>query len=252
MKLYCTRALWLPSSLYEHYRESSIGDLVGNTQLRSASLGGREPNTPTPKESPCKGPVAGQRQGENLSNHDSPELVRILRERFPLLERISGQFGENLPRERIPWFFGLLLSAAMGNDRQACCFVIDKTEGTTALAAIFLALAQLQREFSRLAESYARTAMREGQHVRVKPSNSVYEYTGMWEEHPELFRLKVLNKPDYRTFPITEVLRLEPTTHKRPTGTLTLQPPVYQNAAASTICSKLQPTGTAASPRTSC
>ena len=156
-----------------------------------------------------------------MTNHDSLNLVQVLRKRFPLLDRLSGQFGEDLPTERIPWFFSLLLSAATRNDREACCFVLDKTEGTTALAAIFLALAQLQGEFPRLAESYARTAMIEGQHVRVKPSNTVYEYAGTWEEHPHLFRLKVLNKPDYRSFPITEVLRLEPTTRKKPTGTLT-------------------------------
>ena len=138
-----------------------------------------------------------------------------------MFDRVSGRFGEGLPRERIPWFFALLLAAAMKGDRGACCFVLDKTQGTTALTATFLALARLQEDFPHLAESYARTALSEGLHVRVKPSDFVYEYEGIWEGNPDLFRLKVLDKSEWRSFRISDVLRLEPTTRKRPKGTLT-------------------------------
>ena len=85
---------------------------------------------------------------------------------------------------------------------------------------MFLALSRLQEDFPRLAEVYARTALNVGQHVRVKPSNFVYEYEGIWDEHPGLFRLKEQAKPAWRSFPMSEVLRLEPTTRKRPKGTL--------------------------------
>ncbi len=155
-----------------------------------------------------------------MSDQDNQELILALRSRFPILEHVSGRFGEGSPEERIPWFFALLLSAALKDETGACCFVLDKTQGTTALAAILLALARLKEDFPRLAANYARTGLSRGQHVRVKPSNFVYEYEGIWEEHPNWFRLKEQDKPAWRSFRVSEVLRLEPTTRKRPKGTL--------------------------------
>ena len=148
------------------------------------------------------------------------EILVELRNRFPILERISGRFGQDIPREAIPWYFGILLAASMRRESGACCFVLDKTQGTTALTAVFVALARLEQDFQQLAEAYARTAFAEGQHVRVKPSNFVYEYEGNWDGHPDLFRLKIQEKEERRSFPISEVLRLEPTTYKLPKGTL--------------------------------
>ena len=156
-----------------------------------------------------------------MSNYSGQELIRELYSRFPILDRVAGRFGENCSEERIPSFFALLLAAAMRGEPGACCFVLDKTPGTAALTAVFLALARLREDFPGLAESYARTALSEGQHVRVKPSNYVYEYEGVWEGYPDKFRLKVQDKPDWRSFPISEVIRIEPTTRKRPKGTLT-------------------------------
>ena len=46
--------------------------------------------------------MSGEQQG----------LIDELRRRFPLFDRIVGQFGENTHDERIPWFFALLLAAA--------------------------------------------------------------------------------------------------------------------------------------------
>ena len=155
-----------------------------------------------------------------MSNTDNQELIRELRSRFPIFDRVSGRFGESSTEERIPLFFALLLAAASKPEPGACCFVLDKTPGTAPLTAVFLALSRLQEDFPRLAEGYARTALNVGQHVRVKPSNFVYEYEGIWDEHPDLFRLKELGKPAWRSFPISEILRLEPTTRKRPKGTL--------------------------------
>ena len=149
------------------------------------------------------------------------ELIGELRRRFPLIERLVGRFGKETHEERIPWFFALLLSAAIKVDPGACCFVLDKTKGTTALAAVMLALVRLQDEFPELARNYAQTALHRGQRVRVKPSNHVYEYCGIWEGEPNYFQLKVLgNETSRRSFPIKEVLRLEPTKRVRPIGTV--------------------------------
>ena len=84
----------------------------------------------------------------------------------------------------------------------------------------FLALARLQDEFPELVKNYAQTALRRRQRVKVKPSDYVYEYNGLWEGYSGFFRLKVMDEEAYRTFPIAEVLRLEPTDRVRPKGTL--------------------------------
>ena len=135
-----------------------------------------------------------------------------------MFERVVGQFGEDTREERVPWFFALLLAAATRRGPGACCFVLDKTRGTTAVAAVLFALVRFQDDFPELVKNYARTALRKGQRVKVKPSDCVYEYDGLWEEFPHLFRLKVLDEETKRSFPITEVLRLEPTDRVRPKG----------------------------------
>ena len=166
-----------------------------------------------------------------MSNYNDQELIRELRSRFPIFERIAGWFGDDSSTERIPWFFALLLAAAMKGEPGVCCFVLDKTPGTTPLTAVLLALARLQEDFPRLAENYARTALAVGQHVRVNPSNYVYEYEGIWEGHPGLFRLKVLDKSEWRSFPMPDVLRVEPTDRRRPKGTLTSNLGVFDRSS---------------------
>jgi hypothetical protein len=107
------------------------------------------------------------------------ELIGEFRRRFPLFDRIVGRFGEETPAERIPWFFGFILAAAAQPGPGSCCFMLDKTPGTTAIAAILAALVRLQHDFPRLVEDYARTALSRGQRVKVRPSDFVYEYEGL-------------------------------------------------------------------------
>ena len=164
--------------------------------------------------------MSGEQQG----------LIDELRRRFPLFERIVGQFGDSTDDERIPWFFALLLAAASNLLPGACCFVLDKTLGTTAVAAVLLAFVRLQEDFPQLVESYASTALSKGQRVKVKPSNFVYEYDGLWDGYPGRFRLKVLGNEEYRSFPIADVLRLEPTDRVRPKGTLNSKLGVFERS----------------------
>ena len=147
-------------------------------------------------------------------------LIGEFNTRFPLLREITGRFGEMAAAEGIPGFFAFFLAAAARREAGPCCFVLDKTPGTTAIASVILALSRLREDFPRLAEEYARKALIPGQRVRVKPSDYVYEYEGVWDEHPEVFRLRVQGKREWRSFPIADVLRLEPTTRMRPKGTL--------------------------------
>ena len=160
---------------------------------------------------------------ENAERFGDEELIAQLSTRFPLLSRLSGQFGYESACEGIPRFFALLMAAATSHDRGACCFVLNKTLGTTAMAAVLLALTKLQEEFPMLVEEYAQSALRVGQHVRVKPSNHVFEYGGLWEEYPGRFRLRILGERGAsRSFPMKDLLRLEPTDRVRPKGKIGL------------------------------
>ena len=158
---------------------------------------------------------------KTLRHKREQDLIDELRRRFPLFEQVVGQFGDTTKTERIPWFFALLLAAAIKAEPGACCFVLDKTPGTTVVTAILLGLLRLQQEFPSLVEGYAHTALLRGQRVKVKPSDLVYEYEGPWQEFPGQFRLKVLGKNGWRNFPMSDVLRLEPTERLRPKGSLT-------------------------------
>ena len=159
-------------------------------------------------------------ESSKLTEQQDRSLIDDLSRRFPMFKGIAGHFGEGLPQESIPWFFGLLMAAVLNRSPGSCCFVLDKTFGTTALTAIFVALVKLQEEFPSLSQEYARSAIGQGQLVRVKPSDYVYEYEGLWDGQVDKFRLRVQGKPERRTFPVSDVLRLEPTTRKRPKGTL--------------------------------
>lgn len=146
------------------------------------------------------------------------DLIREFRRRFPLLDRMVGQFGEDARSERIPWFFAFILAAVGKRGSGACCFVFDKTPGSAAIASILAGFVRLQRDFPTLVERYARTALEPGQRVKVRPSDYVYEYEGVWEDVPDFFRLKILGEAAWRSFPLVELLRLEPTDRIRPKG----------------------------------
>jgi hypothetical protein len=148
-------------------------------------------------------------------------LIAEFRQRFPLVEKIAGQFGHAEARERIPWFYAFLLAAANYRKPGGYCFVLDVSLGTTAIAALLTALSRLKADFPRLVEDYARSAFTLGQRVRVLPSDAVFEYDGLWPEFPGQFKLKLLGTEtrSYRSFPLADILRLEPTDRLRPRGT---------------------------------
>ena len=145
------------------------------------------------------------------------DLVTEFKRRFPLLDKIAGLFSKDTPEERVPWFFGFFLAAAEQSGPQACCFVLDKKPGTTAIACVLAALIRFKKDFPELAKRYTRTRFSVGDRVKVKPDNLVYEYDGFWEDFDRL-KLKVLDEQAWRGFPVEEILRLEPTLHFKPKG----------------------------------
>lgn len=150
-------------------------------------------------------------------------LKEHLEEHYYLLRalRIAGIPGAD--QESLPHFLGLLLAAAESPDRRSCCFVLPNASRVACTVATLLALSKLTWEFDDLAREYAQRTFESGQRVIVWPTGHVYEYSGVLEAEgrwSKRFRLKVLGKHEFRTLPITNVLRLEPTTRKSPKGQL--------------------------------
>lgn len=149
-------------------------------------------------------------------------LVKELQKRFPWIDELSGRFGTSVSVERIPWLFGLLFAAASVPRPGIVCIVLNKSLGTTPITAILLSLLRFREDFPQLASEYARTALQPGQMVKVNPDEQVFEYGGVWsEQRPNLFRLTSLSRREgSRSFPVENVLRLEPTDKRRPMGRL--------------------------------
>lgn len=149
------------------------------------------------------------------------KLMDQLEKHYPLLTPLRIAEMPRSAWESLPGFLGLLLAAAESPDRRSCCFVFPDASRVASTAAALLALSKLAREFDDLAREYAQRKFEPGQRVTVRPSGHVYEYTGVWDlrdGHPDRFRLQVLGSGDARSLLVSEILRLEPTSRKRPKG----------------------------------
>ena len=135
-----------------------------------------------------------------------------------MLRDVVGEFGSSTQKECIPWYFGFVLAAATNPTPGACCIVLNKSSGTTAIAAILLGLVHFQYEFPDLVRRYAKNALKPGQRVKVNPNGLVYEYEGVWAEYPNFFKLKCLGENTSRSVQLTDLIRLEPTDRVRPKG----------------------------------
>ena len=97
--------------------------------------------------------------------------------------------------------------------------MLDKSPGYDGLYSRPFGARQTAGRFSRVGKrGFAHKGLRRGERVKVKPNDFVYEYDGVWEEYPGFFRLKVMGEETRRSFPIGEVLRIEPTDRLRPKG----------------------------------
>jgi hypothetical protein len=83
-----------------------------------------------------------------------------------------------------------------------------------------LAITRLRSEFPELLRTHASISFKQGvDHVLVHPCGLVYRYEGFFTS--DFFKLKVVDKNEWRSLPVTDIARLEKTTHKRPKGYLT-------------------------------
>lgn len=147
-------------------------------------------------------------------------IWRELRDRYPLLERVVVHSLGEENAEAFPLFFGLFLAALDDKEGAPCCFVLPRRGQMARLAATVFGLSVFRREFNDLAREYAAQEFAEGQKVRVLPSSHVFAFGGFWPDQPNQFRLCTLDGTGSRTFPASDVLRLDPTHLITPRGRL--------------------------------
>lgn len=141
----------------------------------------------------------------------------LLMQRFPLLSSLRICRGDE--REELASFMGVLLRAIEESRYASFCFVFPRKEGVAPLTAILYALGRFTVGFPKLAEEYAERSFRIGQRVKLVPEGKVFVFGGVWPQHETKFlRLEILNENARFTWPVTEILRIEPTERKTPKG----------------------------------
>jgi hypothetical protein len=146
-------------------------------------------------------------------------VQNALRERFPLLTsmKILHDSGEC---EELASFIGILLAAMHGIHGSSFCFVLPRKEGLAALSASLYALGRFAVDFPDLAERFAKQSFKDKQRVRLIPEEEVFEFAGVWPGLDKWFRLRLLDDKRNTSFnwPISDILRIAPTTRKIPKG----------------------------------
>jgi hypothetical protein len=147
------------------------------------------------------------------------DLQNALRRRFPLLTslRLLHDPGEC---EDLAVFMGILLAAMEGSRGSSFCFVLPRKRDLATLSAALYALGRFAVDFPKLAEQYAKRSFSTGQKVRLIPEEEVFEFGGVWPGFETWFRLRLVDDRRNTVFnwPISEILRIEPTERKIPKG----------------------------------
>jgi hypothetical protein len=147
------------------------------------------------------------------------ELQNAVRRRFPLL--ISLRIFHNLGEcENLATFMGILLAAMEGSQESSFCFILPRKNGLATLSAALYALGRFAVGFPSLAEQYAKRSFSAGQRVRLIPEEKIFVFGGIWPGFETFFRLKLLDDRRNTAFnwPISEILRIEPTERRIPKG----------------------------------
>ncbi len=144
-------------------------------------------------------------------------LQNSLAQRFPLLTSLRVRCGSG-DSDELASFMGLLLGAIQESKFASFCFVFPRKERIAPLSAILYSLARFAVEFPRLAEDYAQRSFQKGQRVKLVPEGKIYVFGGVWPGLETRFRLELLNENAAFTWPVSEILRIEPTQRKIPKG----------------------------------
>ena len=99
--------------------------------------------------------------------------------------------------------------------------MVPDPTGIAHVFATLLSMVRLRKEFDLLTRAWADQRFEPDQSVRVLPSGHVFIYDGVYDHKPSLFQLREPDSTSTLSLPVSEVLRLEPTTRKRPKGKVT-------------------------------
>ena len=139
--------------------------------------------------------------------------------KLPLLGILQFSDGPDSQTTYLPNFIGLI-AAILESAERPCCIVLPDCKGVSIAVSALVAISRLREDFPTILREHADASFRERvDHVIVHPCGLIYRYDGFFNE--KLFRLKVLDRNESRSLPVTEIARLEKTTRKRPKGYLT-------------------------------
>jgi hypothetical protein len=148
------------------------------------------------------------------------DAQNALIQRFPLLTSLKIQQGPG-DGEDLATFMGVLLAAIQESRYSSFCFVFPKKRGIAPLTAILYSLGRFTVDFPALAEAYAQNRFTVGHRVKLVSDGKVFIFGGVWPLHEDRFlRLEILNENARFTWPVSEILRIEPTERKIPKGRL--------------------------------
>lgn len=147
------------------------------------------------------------------------DVQSTLRRRFPLLSSLR-LLRDGADCEDLAAFMGVLLAAMEGSHGSSFCLVFPRKQGLATLSAALYALGRFAMDFPKLAEQYAQRSFTIDQRVRLIPGDEVFQFGGVWPGLETFFRLKLLDDKRNTSFiwPISQILRIEPTSRKIPKG----------------------------------
>jgi hypothetical protein len=172
------------------------------------------------------------------SPREFPEQVlSAIERRLPLFRCLLLSDGPDVAPVRLPGIAGLVATIMDSTDRP-CCLVLPDHGGVALAASTLYAVNRLARDAPAILRAYANKSFevspgKERIRVLVHPSGLVYEYDGFFT--PEFFRLKVLDRNEWRSLPVKEIARLEQTFKKRPKGYLNSELGQLQPTALGTL-----------------
>lgn len=141
-----------------------------------------------------------------------------VRSRFPLLDLLEFSDVPDGGARKLPTFVGLIASILETGDKP-CCVVLPDYRDVALAVSVLVAVTRLHSEFPAMLRAHAATNFKEGKDlVLVHPNGFVYLYEGFF--NPQFFKLRVIDRRDSRSLPVSEIVRLEKTTRKRPKGQL--------------------------------
>lgn len=154
------------------------------------------------------------------------QIAKLIRERFPLLERLLVQsVGGNALREQLPPFLGMLLAVMDAPAATPTCFVFPRRGEVGRLAVVLHALQQFVKEQLEVTHAYIDANFKDGDPVRVNPSNHVFRYRGFDLDSVDYIKLEALHETGgWRLVRAADIMgRLEKTNRTRPLGSLSSQ-----------------------------